>query len=125
MIRPTLTADGTAVRLPVTLAVSPLLDELALAYADDPDLFGRLLAKHAASVVALDHVVVSDDAADWERAVRAAEADGSRDALLDRLESAERLDDLLDADDAIALATSLTKQAAAIRHRTPAQENRS
>ncbi|WP_031010706.1 hypothetical protein [Streptomyces sp. NRRL F-5727] len=125
MIRPTLTADGTAVRLPVTLAASPLLDELALAYAEDPDLFGRLLTVHAANVVSLDHVVVSDDAADWERAVRAAEADGSRDALLDRLEAAERLDDLLDADDAIALATSLTKQAAAIRHRTPAQENRS
>ncbi|MFG3037810.1 hypothetical protein ACGFYZ_12960 [Streptomyces sp. NPDC048330] len=124
MIRPTLTADGTAVRLPVTLAVSPLLDEFAVAYAEDPDLLGRLLAKHAASVVALDHVVVSDDAADWERAMRAAEADGSRDALLAPLEAAERLDELLGPDDAIALATSLTKHAAYIRHRATAQENR-
>ncbi|RSS59547.1 hypothetical protein [Streptomyces sp. WAC01280] len=116
MIRPTLTADGTAVRLAVTLAVSPLLDELALAFADDPKQMGRLLAAHAASVAALDFAVVSDDTPDWERAMRAAEADGTRDALLGGLESAERLDDVLDPDDAISLATALTKLAAHIRN---------
>ncbi|MFJ5143274.1 hypothetical protein [Streptomyces sp. NPDC088707] len=125
MIRPTITADGTAVRLPVAAAITPLLDELAIAYADDPDMVGRLLAGHAAAVLSLDHAVVSDDTPDWERAMRAAEADGTREALLGGLESAERLDDVLGPDDAISLATALTKQAAHIRHRTTAQENRS
>ncbi|MFF5790216.1 hypothetical protein ACFY8P_35250 [Streptomyces sp. NPDC012693] len=125
MIRPTITADGTAVRLPVTAAVVPLLDELAIAYAEDPAEVGLMLIAHAAAVLSLDHAVVSDDTPDWERAMRAAEADGTRTALLGGLESAERLDDVLRPDDAIALATSLTKQAAYIRHRNTAQEPRS
>jgi hypothetical protein len=52
---------------------------------------------------------------DHVRAIRAAEADATRDALLDELPSADRLDDVLGPDDAITLATRITKCAAHIR----------
>lgn len=116
-MRPQLTNDGRAVRLSLGEHVAPLLDELALAYAQDPDTVGRLLAAHAASVVALDYAVCSDDATDYGRAMRAAEADGTREALLDECPTADRLDPQLDPDDAIALATRITKLAARARHR--------
>lgn len=116
MIRPQLTADGLAVRLPITGRTAPLVDELALAYAEEPDAVGRLLAEHAANVAALDHAAVSPDMPDYVRAMRAAEADGSREALLAETASADRLDDLLDADQAITLAGRITRLAALIRH---------
>lgn len=118
MIRPQLSADGLAVRLPLAEHVDPLLDELALAYAQDPDAVGRLLAAHAASVVALDYIACSDDATDYERAMRAAQADATREALLDDCPAAVALDPLLDADDAISLAGRITRVAAHIRRRT-------
>ncbi|GGR80714.1 hypothetical protein GCM10010252_19030 [Streptomyces aureoverticillatus] len=123
MIRPQLSADGLAVRLPLGEHVDPLLDELALAYAQDPETVGRLLAAHAASVVALDYARCSEDATDYGRAVRAAEADASREALLDDCPAAAVLDPLLGADDAITLATRLTQAAAHIRHRTAQDRN--
>ncbi|MGA5501749.1 hypothetical protein [Streptomyces umbrinus] len=118
MIRPQLSADGLAVRFPLGEHVDPLLDELALAYAQDPDAVGRLLAAHAARVVALDFAMCSDDVTDYGRAVRAAEADGTRDALLDECPVAVALDPLLDPDAAITFATRTTRLAARIRHRT-------
>ncbi|WP_432194749.1 hypothetical protein [Streptomyces sp. bgisy027] len=123
MIRPQLSADGLAVRLPLAEHVDPLLDELALAYAEDPDAVGSLLAAHAASVVALDYVACSDDATDYERAMRAAEADATREALLDDCPAAATVDPLLDPDDAISLATRITRTAALIRHRTAQNRN--
>ncbi|MER7692983.1 hypothetical protein [Streptomyces sp. NPDC097610] len=116
MIRPQLTTDGTAVRLPLAEHVDPLLDDLALAYAEDPDAVGRLLAAHAASVVRLDFAVCSEDATDYGRAMRAAEADGTREALLDELPP--QVDPTYDPDDAITLAGRITRAAAHIRHRT-------
>ncbi|MFK0069720.1 hypothetical protein [Streptomyces sp. NPDC091046] len=117
MIRPTLTADGTAVRLPIRDAITaPLLDALAVAYAEDPQQLGPLLIEHAARVIALDLAAVDDDAADYERAVRAAEADGTRDALLEELPIEQQLDPQYGPDAAIALATRITQHAAHIRH---------
>lgn len=116
MIRPQLTADGRAVRLALADRVAPLLDELALAYADRPAELGALLDRHAAAVLALDYAVCSEDSTDYGRAMRAAEADGTRDALLDECPAVVTLDDLLTPDDAISLATRITKHAAHIRH---------
>ncbi|WP_432026860.1 hypothetical protein [Streptomyces sp. 1222.5] len=82
MIRPTLTADGLAVRLPIADRAEQLLDALAVAYTADPDTVGHLLTHHGANVVRLDHAVVSEDMPEHERAIRAAEADGSREALV-------------------------------------------
>ncbi|MFJ7337847.1 hypothetical protein ACIQUU_31940 [Streptomyces sp. NPDC101116] len=118
MIAPQLTADGRMVRLPLTERVAPVLDELALAYAQDPAAVGTLLLAHAAAVVCHDHAVVSDDATDYARAVTAAEADGTREALLDECPAEATLDPLLGPDEAVTLATRLTKHAAHIRHRT-------
>jgi hypothetical protein len=115
-IAPQLSADGTAVRLPLTDRVAPLLDELALAYAEDPATVGTLLLAHAAAVVCLDYAVCSDDTPDYERAMRAAEADGTRDALTEGLPAAVHVDPLMSPHDAITLGTRLTKSAAAIRN---------
>ncbi|MFF4706644.1 hypothetical protein [Streptomyces sp. NPDC001297] len=117
-MRPQLSADGLAVRLALAEHVDPLLDDLALAYAQDPDTVGRLLAAHAASVVALDYAMCSDDATDYGRAMRAAEADATREALLDDCPAAVAVDPLLAPDDAITLAGRITRAAAHIRHRT-------
>ncbi|MER0481616.1 hypothetical protein ABR737_25315 [Streptomyces sp. Edi2] len=115
MFLPQLSADGLAVRLPIAARVEQLLDDLALAYAEDPDDLGRMLARHAASVVRLDHAVVSEDMAEYERAMRAAEADASREALVDQCPSAVGLDDLLGPEDAITLARRITRLARHIR----------
>ncbi|MGC9536602.1 hypothetical protein [Streptomyces sp. UG1] len=122
-MRPQLSADGLAVRLTLAEHVDPLLDELALAHAQDPDTVGRLLAAHAASVVALDYAMCSDDATDYGRAMRAAEADATREALLDGCPAAVTLDPLLAPDDAITLAGRITRTAAHIRHRTAQNRN--
>lgn len=118
MIHPQLSADGLAVRLPIAARVEQLLDGLALAYAEDADAVGRLLTAHGANVVRLDHAVVSEDMPEYERAMRAAAADGSREALLAEAPVADDLDDLLDPDTAITLASRLTRLAAHIRHHT-------
>ncbi|MFF4672320.1 hypothetical protein ACFY1C_21085 [Streptomyces sp. NPDC001279] len=117
MIRPTLTADGAAVRLPVRDSLlAPLLDDLALAYAEDPGTVGTLLIAHAAAVLRHDHAVCSDDASDHVRAMRAAEADGTREALLDEVPAEAQLDPHLSPDDAITLAGHITRLAGHIRH---------
>ncbi|MEH0470851.1 hypothetical protein QA943_18685 [Streptomyces sp. B21-097] len=118
MIRPTLTVDGTAVRLPVTeLAARILLDDLAVSYAADPDAVASLLASHAVRVMRLDYANHSD-APDHICAMRSAEADASRDELLDQCPNANGLDELLTPDEAVTLAGRLTKHAAHIRHTT-------
>lgn len=114
-LRPQLTADGTAVRLPIGDYIAPLLDSLAVAYAEDPDVLGRLLRRHAASVVAADHAAVSEDATDYERAMRAAESDGSLDALLSELGQAAQVDHVMTPDEAITHGTRVTRLAARIR----------
>ncbi|KAA6215121.1 hypothetical protein CP973_00175 [Streptomyces albofaciens JCM 4342] len=116
MIRPQLSADGRAVRLPIAARAEQLLDDLALAYAEDADAVGRLLTAHAAAVVRLDHAVVSEDMPEYERAMRAAAADGSREALLAEAPGAASLDDLLAPDQAVTLAGRITRLAAHIRH---------
>ncbi|MFD8005718.1 hypothetical protein [Streptomyces mirabilis] len=119
---PQLTTDGLAVRLPVAHRAAHILDELALAYAQDPDDVGRLLTLHAARVVRLDHAVVSEDTPEYERAIRAAQTDETREALLAEAPSADDLDTLLGPDDAITLAGRITRLAAHIRlapNRTP------
>jgi hypothetical protein len=116
MMRPGLTADGHAIRLPVGEAIlAPLLDDLAVAYAEDPTTVGTLLRVHAESVRRLDHAVADDAMPDYERAIRAAEADGSRELLLAEL-PAEHADPLLSPDAAITLAGRLTRLAGHIRH---------
>ncbi|MFK0108545.1 hypothetical protein [Streptomyces sp. NPDC091217] len=117
MIRPTLTADGLAVRLPIADRAEQLLDALAVAYVADPDPVGRLLTVHGANVARLDHAVVSEDMPEHERTMRAATADGSREALLAEAPAANTLDDLLGPDDAITLAGRITRLAGYIRHR--------
>ncbi|MEU9141680.1 hypothetical protein AB0D33_38070 [Streptomyces sp. NPDC048404] len=117
MIAPQLTVDGTAVRLPIRDRAAVLVDELALAYAEDPVTVGHLLAAHAASVLRLDFAACSETAPDHMRALLAAEADATRDVLLDECPSADRLDEQLGPDDAITLATRITKLAATIRRK--------
>ncbi|WP_234486141.1 hypothetical protein [Streptomyces sp. MBT97] len=114
MIRPTLTADGLAVRLPIADRVEQLLDALAVAYTADPDTVGHLLTHHGANVVRLDHAVVSEDMPEHERAMRATEADGSREALLAEAPPADNLDDLLGPDDALTLARRITRLAVCV-----------
>ncbi|WP_328361479.1 hypothetical protein OG800_26575 [Streptomyces sp. NBC_00445] len=118
MIRPTLTADGRAVRLPIADRAEQLLDALAVAYTADPDTVGHLLTHHGANVVRLDHAVVSKDMPEYERAMRAAEADGSREALLAEAPPADNLDDLLGPDDALTLARRITRLAAYVDPRS-------
>ncbi|MGC0427647.1 hypothetical protein RKD32_004002 [Streptomyces sp. SAI-195] len=119
MIRPTLTADGTAVRLPIRDAITaPLLDALAVAYIDDADVIGQLLTAHGTAVIAKDMAEVITDTAEYERAIRAAEVDGTRDALLEELPIEHQLDPQYGPDAAIALATRLTQHAAHIRHQS-------
>jgi hypothetical protein len=117
MIRPQLTVDGAAVQLPIRDRAAVVVDELALAYAEDPVTVGHLLAAHAGSVLRVDFAECSETAPDHVRAMRAAEADATRDVLLDECPSADRLDDQLGPDDAITLATRITKLAAAIRRK--------
>ncbi|MYY08799.1 hypothetical protein GT204_07750 [Streptomyces sp. SID4919] len=106
-----LTIDGTAVRIPHGRAVALALDALALAYAEDPETVGHLLAAHAGAVLCLDMAICHEDTPDHIREMRAAEADGTRDALLDA-----DLDTVLTADDAITLSGRITRLAAHIRH---------
>ncbi|MFC8584192.1 hypothetical protein ACFUGD_06505 [Streptomyces sp. NPDC057217] len=123
MIRPQLSADGQLVRLPLADRTASLLDDLAVMYAEDPAEVGLLLIAHASAVLCLDHAVVDDSAHDVDRAMRAAEADGTREALLDVLPIDHQLDPLLSADDSITLAGRLTRLAGRIRTNT-AQEHR-
>ncbi|MFF7146073.1 hypothetical protein ACFZB5_33570 [Streptomyces nodosus] len=117
MIRPTLTADGTAVRLPIADQITaPLLDALAVAYIDDPDVVGQLLTAHGVAVIAHDHAECVDDTPDHVRAMRAAEADGTRAALLDELPVEHQADPQISPDEAVTLAARLTKHAAHIRN---------
>ncbi|MCZ9350755.1 hypothetical protein NGM36_13255 [Streptomyces mutabilis] len=119
MIRPTLTADGTAVRLPIRDQISaPLLDALAVAYIDDADVIGQLLTAHGTAVIALDLAEVDSYADEHERAIRAAEADDTRDALCEELPVEVQLDPQYPPDEAIALATRITRHAAHIRHQS-------
>jgi hypothetical protein len=115
MMTPQLTVDGTAVQLPIRGRAALLVDELALAYAEDPVTVGHLLAAHAGSVLRQDFAECSETAPDHVRALLAAEADGTREALLDACPSDGLLDERLDPDAAITLATRITKLAAAIR----------
>jgi hypothetical protein len=118
-VKPQLTVSGEAVRLPLSDYVAPLLDSLAVAYADDPNTIGRLLNLHAASVLAVDHAAVSDDATDWERAMRAAQADASLEELLGTVNAADDLDQTITADEAVTLSTRLMRLVACIRRTTP------
>lgn len=117
MIRPQLTADGLAVRLPIAARAESLLDDLALAFVEDPDTLATLLTEHGKNMRALDHAI-GHDMPEYERAMRAAAADGSREALLDECPAAGTLDDLLTPDEAITLAGRITRLAAHVRHRT-------
>lgn len=117
MMRPGLNAAGDRVRLPVgEELLAPLLDALAIAYAENPVELGHLLAGHAARVLRLDYAQVAESMPDREREMRAAEADGTREALLAELPASVSADPHLTADDAITTATRLTRLAAHIRH---------
>ncbi|MET9555121.1 hypothetical protein [Streptomyces sp. NPDC006645] len=116
MIRPTLSADGLAVRLPIGARAETLLDDLALAYVADPDAVGRLLTRHGENVRDLDQAIYGHDVPEYETAMRAAAADGSREALAAETPIAADLDDLLAPDAAITLAGRITRLAAHIRH---------
>nr|WP_202437986.1 hypothetical protein [Streptomyces sp. SID5910] len=103
--------------MPIRDAITaPLLDALAVAYIDDADVLGQLLTAHGTAVIAKDMTEVDDDAAEYDRAIRAAEADSTREALLDELPIEHQLDPQYGPDAAIALATRITQHAAHIRH---------
>ncbi|MER7726427.1 hypothetical protein [Streptomyces sp. NPDC096323] len=117
MMRPGLNAAGDRVRLPVgDDLLAPLLDALAVAYAENPVEVGHLLGGHAARVLRLDYAQAADDMPEYERSIRAAEACGSREALLAELPEDVSADPLLTADAAITASTRLLKLAAHIRH---------
>ncbi|MFI8817491.1 MULTISPECIES: hypothetical protein [unclassified Streptomyces] len=116
MIRPGLTAAGDRVRLPVgEQLLAPLIDALAITYTENPEAVGRLLAGHAVRVLALDFAECSLDMPEYERSMRAAEADGTREALLAELPDEVQKDPLLTPGDAVAFATRLNRLAACIR----------
>ncbi|WP_405508851.1 hypothetical protein OG323_22740 [Streptomyces cyaneofuscatus] len=116
MIRPGLTAAGDRVRLPVgEQLLAPLVDALAIAYTQDPETVGALLAVHAHNVLRLDYAQFAESMPEPARAMRAAEADGSREALLGELPEEVQRDPLLTSDDVITLATRLTRLASHIR----------
>jgi hypothetical protein len=77
---PPIAADRAAPQL-----VELDLDELSLAFAQNPKDVARLLTLHALNVLALDLAAVDDAAPRHECAMRAATAKGSRDALLAEL----------------------------------------
>ncbi|MFI8850782.1 hypothetical protein ACIGW3_11445 [Streptomyces sp. NPDC053499] len=111
MIRPQLTADGLAVRL-ADDRPDVLLDELAAAYARDPETVAALLAAHADAIEAADDAQCSPYATDYGRAMSRAEADGTRDALYGELPPPAVLDHLITPREAVALADILTARAA-------------
>ncbi|MBT2427235.1 hypothetical protein J7F02_16540 [Streptomyces sp. ISL-112] len=112
MIRPGVTAAGDRVRLPVgEQLLAPLVDALAIAYTNDPEIVGRLLAGHAARVLRLDHAECSLDMPDHVRSMCAAEVDGTREALLAELPDEVQRDPLLTPGDTVALATHLNRLA--------------
>ncbi|MEU6441380.1 hypothetical protein [Streptomyces sp. NPDC047046] len=115
---PQLSSDGAYVRLPLRAQVEGVLDDLALAYEADPEAVGALLALHGRRVRDLDRLAHSATAPEYVRAVAAAEADASRDAVADEVPLAADLDRLLDPDTAITYAGHITRVAAHIRHRT-------
>ncbi|WND36956.1 hypothetical protein RI578_22880 [Streptomyces sp. BB1-1-1] len=86
---------------------APSLDVIALAYAQNPNTVGRLLASHAARVIALDVAAVTDTP-DHQRAMRAAAANGTRDALLDQIAAVRAAEQPLA--DVIPLAAARTAQ---------------
>lgn len=59
-----------------------VVDDLAEAFAADPVRMTLLLHGHAAATFALDAVVIDPESADHECAMAAAEANGTRAALL-------------------------------------------
>lgn len=61
------------------------LDDLALAFAQNPRDVARLLTLHAANVIALGLAAVDETAPHYECGIRAATADGTRAALLNML----------------------------------------
>ncbi|MEV6073991.1 hypothetical protein AB0L80_02570 [Streptomyces sp. NPDC052069] len=72
------TADDRAPAALVELDV----DELALAFVQNPRDIARLLVAHASNVLALDLAAVDESTPQHECAIRAALADGTRAALL-------------------------------------------
>lgn len=79
---PNRTPDGLADGLD---SLADALDDLALAYVQNPTTVGRLLTAHAATLTAADLAAVDYDTTDATRAMRAAEAAGTREALLDQI----------------------------------------
>lgn len=76
---------GSHVRLITAHAITTLhavVDDLAEAFAADPVRMTLLLHGHAAATFALDAVVIDPESADHECAMAAAEATGTRAALL-------------------------------------------
>ncbi|MFB6846240.1 hypothetical protein ACFCXS_15445 [Streptomyces sp. NPDC056373] len=73
-------------------ALADTLDDLAVAFNQDPDTVARLLTTHAAHVAALDLAAVNYDATDATRAMRAAEVASSREALLEQITSDQLAD---------------------------------
>jgi hypothetical protein len=67
--------------LPDQLAA--VLDEVAEAYASAPQIAARLLANHARAVARHEAAVIDPHAEAWQIAYLAAEAAGTRAALLD------------------------------------------
>lgn len=76
---------GSHVRLITAHAITTLhavVDDLAEAFAANPVQMTLLLSGHADATFALDAAVIDDHSAQHEIAVCAAEADGTRRALL-------------------------------------------
>jgi hypothetical protein len=71
--------------VPTTLPdqLAAVLDEVAEAYASARPLAARLLVQHARAVGRLDAAVIDPHTEPWQLAYLAAEAEGTRTALLD------------------------------------------
>lgn len=113
-MRPRLTPDRAAVQLPSAPIAATVVDEIAAAYRDDPATLTALLAAHAEAAAADEHATGNPFATDYERAMRAAEADATREALLDELDTGGIAAGVLGSRDAFRLADDLTALAARI-----------
>jgi hypothetical protein len=126
MIRPQLSPDGRAVDIPLDRITGPLLDALAVAYAEDADVVGQLLAEHAYWIACRDRAAADPCVTDYGRASASAAADASREALSAELDAEALRTPRLTPAAARQLGDRLHRLATAAAHtrwRTTAQEN--
>lgn len=89
MIRPFRRRPAAPAEVPDVLAA--VVDEIAQAYVAHPGQVAVLLLGHAFAALAVEAAVIDPHTEEWQLAVLAAEADGTRRALLDLAPAAQTI----------------------------------